>query len=264
MTRALLTLLFTSLLMLGNTLGIDLGGSPSMDDLSNAVQLVQQADPANPTGLVQYKLAAGEKRETEYYVWDTGVDGPTIMVVAGLHGDEPAAVDAANDLVQKAQTLKGRVVILPRAHAEAVAAGKRYFSTDLNREFPKTDTEAAGSKLAADIWGLVKTYKPDWLVDLHDEYSTKSGQMVVYTKSQEDAAWAATSVVNVLNEKIEQTEAKFAPMASAVPGSLARSAADLLGVRTLLVETRQQFLHEARRDQLVTATLHLLTHLGMF
>ncbi len=59
------------------------------------------------------------------------------MVVAGLHGDEPAALLAAERLIEQAgEITAGQVVLLPEANAPAVRARKAHTGADLNRAFP--------------------------------------------------------------------------------------------------------------------------------
>ena len=71
-----------------------------------------------------------------------GVDGPTVMVVGGLHGDEPAVVLAGDRLVQAAKEItSGKVILVPEANAAAIKAKKRLVGTDLNRAFPRGEDD---------------------------------------------------------------------------------------------------------------------------
>ena len=40
------------------------------------------------------KIAAGTEWETEFYVVDSGIAGPTVLIVGGVHGNEPAGYRA--------------------------------------------------------------------------------------------------------------------------------------------------------------------------
>jgi len=65
-------------------------------------------------------------------------NGPTVIVVGGLHGNEPAGVTAAQNVARALGsldiTLDGRVYFLA-GNTRALAIGKRYIDTDLNRSW---------------------------------------------------------------------------------------------------------------------------------
>jgi len=119
-------------------------------------------------------LAEGTDSETPWYRIDSPVEGPTFLLVGGMHGNEPAGSIAA-DQIRDWPIVKGSLIVIPRANHLALTANQRRFpglandSGDLNRHFPKTDEkEKTVSPLAAAIWKLAKETKPDWVVDLHE------------------------------------------------------------------------------------------------
>ena len=67
---------------------------------------------------------------------DHGRAGPTLLVLAGIHGNEPSGVTAVRrvvaELQQRDAELRGRIVALA-GNMPALAAGKRYLARDLNR-----------------------------------------------------------------------------------------------------------------------------------
>lgn len=67
---------------------------------------------------------------------DQGVPGPTLLVLAGVHGNEPAGVAAAQrvlaELARRAAPFRGRMVALA-GNLAALAQGRRYVQRDLNR-----------------------------------------------------------------------------------------------------------------------------------
>lgn len=68
--------------------------------------------------------------------WDDGVAGPTVLVLAGIHGNEPAGVQAVErvlaELRRRAVPIRGRLVALA-GNLGALAAGCRFRARDLNR-----------------------------------------------------------------------------------------------------------------------------------
>ena len=62
--------------------------------------------------------------------------GPTLLLVGGIHGNEPAGVTAARDTIALAERLGSRVrgeIIGLRGNMAALAAGRRQIARDFNR-----------------------------------------------------------------------------------------------------------------------------------
>jgi succinylglutamate desuccinylase len=75
--------------------------------------------------------------------------GPTLIVIGGLHGNEPAGGRALREiapLIEKLATrLKGRVY-LTAGNTRALRAGVRFIDHDLNRAWTRENLEAAGTR----------------------------------------------------------------------------------------------------------------------
>ena len=74
----------------------------------------------------------------ELGTWDCDRAGPTLIVLAGIHGNEPAGVRAVQTVLQRLQRqaieLHGRVVALG-GNLKALGRGVRYLQRDLNRQW---------------------------------------------------------------------------------------------------------------------------------
>lgn len=73
------------------------------------------------------------------------LDGPTLIVVSGMHGNEPAGVEACltiRDRLARAEDRLGGRVHLVVANLEAVRRGVRYIDQDLNRAWTRDRVEA--------------------------------------------------------------------------------------------------------------------------
>ena len=116
-------------------------------------------------------LAAGTKYATELYIYKSGKPGPVVMIVGGVHGNETAGWKAATT-AKNYKVKKGTLLVLPKANKRAVNIKKRYVAGvgDLNRQFPKTKSGTGNSILARAIYETIKTYKVDWLMDMHEGY----------------------------------------------------------------------------------------------
>ena len=86
-------------------------------------------------------------QEREIGRYDSGAPelGPALLVVAGVHGNEPAGVVAAERVLkalrEREPGLKGRLVAL-RGNLGALAAGRRFLGRDLNRGWSAASIEA--------------------------------------------------------------------------------------------------------------------------
>jgi len=75
-----------------------------------------------------------------------GESGPSVLVLAGLHGDEPEGVRLAEELMRRLAAcgdgdLGNRVVVVPRVNPDGLAAGtrKNAVGVDVNRNFAAED-----------------------------------------------------------------------------------------------------------------------------
>ncbi|HAW97575.1 MAG TPA: hypothetical protein DCX67_03495, partial [Opitutae bacterium] len=141
-------------------------------------------------------LLKGTPRETSWLVLESGKPGPVVLIVGGMHGNEPAGSRAAGQIMHW-PIKRGKLVVLPRANATGLDAGIRYVPNspgelrDLNRNFPKTgEKNEARGDLAREIWTLAKRFEPDWVLDLHEgsdfhQINRKSvGSSIIPTKGE--------------------------------------------------------------------------------
>jgi uncharacterized protein len=112
-----------------------------------------------------YRILPGTKYETEVFVREGTNDGPTAVVVGGIHGDEQCGYRAAGDIAGW-QIDRGNLVVLPKANRVAIRNNRREGEHgDLNRQFP-TGSEPE-TELARAIWNVVERHDPDMVLDLH-------------------------------------------------------------------------------------------------
>ena len=80
--------------------------------------VISQAQSKNPARRqleeeIATGLMLGGDAATELYTIDSGVEGPTVMIVAGIHGNETAPPQAAAQLLLR-EPKRGRLIIVPR------------------------------------------------------------------------------------------------------------------------------------------------------
>ncbi|RLA28833.1 MAG: peptidase M14 [Gammaproteobacteria bacterium] len=98
------------------------------------------------------------------------IQGPTLCLTAGVHGDELNGVEVARRVFAgiDAQELRGTLIVLPMINAEGIRGGNRYLSDgrDLNRAFPGRAGGSIAALIAHAIFTKVLVHC-DALVDLH-------------------------------------------------------------------------------------------------
>lgn len=121
---------------------------------------------------VQYAIGADGVEQTFPLIILQGIlAGPTIALVAGIHGDEyegPAALWKLSAQIDPS-TLTGRVLIVPIANPPAFAAGTRTSPIDhenLARIFPGDPNSTISHRLAAALMSTVVD-QADVLIDSH-------------------------------------------------------------------------------------------------
>jgi predicted deacylase len=126
-------------------------------------------------------------------------DGPTVGLVAGIHGDEVAPIEALRRLVAELDTatLSGRLLVVPVANPLAFASHTRHTHQDmqnLNRLFPGDTNGWLSEQLAVRlIDGIIPEL--DVLIDMH---AGGAAPTVDYVYIINDEALSATFETRVL------------------------------------------------------------------
>jgi predicted deacylase len=107
--------------------------------------------------------------------------GPTLGLVAGVHGDEVECIDALAGWLSGVRLQRGRVLAIPVAHPVALAAGTRLGpdGADLNRLFPG-DPSGGQTERLADTLARVVFPSLDALLTLHSW--SRSGDTATYVE----------------------------------------------------------------------------------
>lgn len=196
-----------------------------------------------------HPIATGNPEwQTEVKVVDSGIEGPTVMLIGGIHGNEPAPPLACKQIAGWEIT-NGRLVIIPRANVLALDAKTRRTPNtkdehaDLNRQFPSNDSPQ--TELAQALWAVVKIYKPALLIDMHEGYdfhklnSDSVGSTIIYDAT-ENTNTIATSMLDSINESITDKQKKFSLLRHPIEGSLARAAHEQLNIPSMIIETTKK------------------------
>ncbi|MYE31401.1 MAG: hypothetical protein F4X80_01795, partial [Chloroflexi bacterium] len=128
--------------------------------------------PPPPRGREAVALMGGTEWETSLFVTHSGVEGPTLLVLGGVHGNEPGSWLAADDIADW-EPARGSLLVAPRANVLAIAVLQRTTDElgDLNRLYPGAhDAELPMARMAAQIVDVARHYEVDVVLDLHESW----------------------------------------------------------------------------------------------
>jgi len=138
--------------------------------------------------------------------------GGKIVVIGGIHGNEPGAYKAV-DILSEVSVLKGELFLVPRSNFVSILAFKRGYNGDMNRKFSYISQKDPDFPYVKKIKELIKEVKPDVVLSLHDGYGFHItnkrawGQCIVIDEkvyksfNLYDVAYKVTSYVNNFVER---------------------------------------------------------------
>lgn len=111
----------------------------------------------------------------------------TAIILAGVHGNEKAGVNAVNNIISKLKIKSGKVLFI-HANLEAMKQNTRFIEHNLNRIFndnlPKEIKESIEGESASELMPLLKN--ADFVLDLHQSNSKDSKPFIICEKNSFD------------------------------------------------------------------------------
>jgi predicted deacylase len=209
------------------------------------------------TRLVISKLPSGTVIDVPVHVLRSTEPGPTLLLMAGMHGDEVNGIETIRRLVRREllQPLRGSIIAIPILNiygflnfSRDVPDGK-----DVNRSFPGFPRGSLAGRVAhrfmREIMPLI-----DYGIDFHTGGAARANFPQVR---------CLLGVDPVVDAMAMAFSAPFTLHAALRPGSL-REAAQALGKRIIVYETGESLrLDEAGIEEALAGTLRVMHHLGM-
>ncbi|MCI5968233.1 M99 family carboxypeptidase catalytic domain-containing protein [Helicobacter sp.] len=121
-------------------------------------------------------------------------EGPTLLVIGGIHGDEPGGYFAPALLVDYYTIKKGNVLVVPNLNPHSIMAFERGIYKDMNRKFAKIAKNDPDFENVERIKEIIKNPKVDFVINLHDGhgfYREKWENSIFNPK-----AWGQTYVID--------------------------------------------------------------------
>ena len=192
----------------------------------------------------------------QLYVHDSGRSGPSVLLVAGTHGNEPAGAVAAihlHRMLSRQPPQRGRVVIVPNANKWGLRANLRFLPAellsfsllgdiDLNRSYAH-GREESRTRLARQIQELAR--QSDWVIDLHEGYdfhqlNPNSMGSGIYPGSTDLSKQVTYPLLHAVNQLISKTEHQFITKDWPDENGTLRMFCNQHGIHYTLVETTGQ------------------------
>ena len=200
------------------------------------------------------------------HVMDASTPGPTLIVQAGIHGDEVAGVHAVEELLESGlRPKKGRLILIPRMNPAACRARTRTAAggKDLNRCFPgHRESSAVEDRLAYALFQLVLHEKPALVATLHESHkrydpavTPSFGQTLVY--GVRPCPTVIEHTVDRLNEHSSSPEERWCTLYFPVATSSTEQIVEATGCVGTCVETWMGF-EESRRVAMHKQVVRLL------
>ncbi|MFD2248322.1 succinylglutamate desuccinylase/aspartoacylase family protein [Pontibacter ruber] len=208
------------------------------------------------TKLVVSKLPSGTVIEIPVYVFRSVHDGPVVLLLAGMHGDEVNGTEIIRRMITRKMLypLKGTIIAVPILNIYGFLNFSRQVpdGKDVNRSFPGNRDGSLASRVAHRFMKEVMPYI-DYGVDFHTGGASRTNypqiRCVMANKKNEELA-RAFSAPFILNASYRQ-------------GSL-RKEASKSGKSILVFETGESLRFDDRGiKEGIDGTCRLLHHLGM-
>jgi predicted deacylase len=233
------------------------------------------SEPDNPPGRRHRVYFADTDRELNVYEITGRQEGPTLLIIGGIHGNEPGGYLAA-DLYADLTLKKGNLIVVPRANIYSIFQNERGLSGDLNRQFGTEHDHEMDATIVSVLTELMSEadallnlhdgsgfYSPEWEGDLRNPL--RWGQTVIIdtdvlttrdgTKS--DMEGLARRVVELANREILDPQHRFrlkntrtfseASAHKEQRGSATFFAVSQVGIPAFGIETSKEIPDEAKR-----------------
>lgn len=95
-------------------------------------------------------------------------DGPTVLVIGGIQGDEPGGFTAASLLVTDYKISKGNIWVVPNLNFKSIIERSRGVHGDMNRKFSRLAKADPEYDAVEKIKAIILDKKVDLILNLHD------------------------------------------------------------------------------------------------
>ena len=162
----------------------------------------------------------GTAYETPLWVYGSGQPGKIVMVLGGVHGNEPGGWMAAEKLQASFRPARGAFLVVPRANKVSIQYYERTLPElgDLNRLYPGDPNGLPMAQMAAQIVGALQELHVDAVLDMHESWAfykdrAQNGTaylgQTVSTAPTEPGLTLVRDIVAAVNTRIQLPQEEF-------------------------------------------------------
>ena len=118
----------------------------------------------------------------------------TLLVIGGIHGDEPGGYMAAMLLEQHYKVSSGNLIIVPNLNYDSIMAFKRGVYGDMNRKFVSIYKQDPDYQIITDIKKIIAQPQVDLVLNLHDGHGFYRPTKIDNLKNP--IAWGQSAIID--------------------------------------------------------------------
>lgn len=99
---------------------------------------------------------------------ETNTSSTTLLVIGGIHGDEPGGYFSASVLATNYKILAGNLWIVPNLNKKSIQRDNRGINGDMNRKFASVKDDDKDSQTIKDIKKTILSKNVSLVLNLHD------------------------------------------------------------------------------------------------
>lgn len=144
--------------------------------------------------LLVINLFAVTNRDFSIYKKESQTPSHTLLIIGGIHGDEPGAYFAPAFFEKYYKITKGSVWVIPNINGDSIIANQRGIYNDMNRKFSVIEKDDPDYFIIERVKKIILDKKVDLILNLHDGHG-------FYKETHENAifnpkAWGQATIID--------------------------------------------------------------------
>ncbi|MDN5081412.1 M99 family carboxypeptidase catalytic domain-containing protein [Aliarcobacter butzleri] len=144
--------------------------------------------------LLVINLFAVINRDFSIYKKESQTPSHTLLIIGGIHGDEPGAYFAPAFFEKYYKITKGSVWVIPNINGDSIIANQRGIYNDMNRKFSVIEKDDPDYFIIERVKKIILDKKVDLILNLHDGHG-------FYRETHENAifnpkAWGQATIID--------------------------------------------------------------------
>ena len=128
---------------------------------------------------------------------ESGKEGSTLLIIGGIHGDEPGGYFAPMLLAKHYKIESGNLWVVPNLNFDSIVKNSRGINGDMNRKFAKMEPKDKDFEIVTEIKKLILHPKVDLTLNLHDGQGFYRDRQI--NKDFNPKAWGQATIIDQQN-----------------------------------------------------------------